>query len=65
MTGDSNPLTVSLSSFWAQGNGASPRREVEQISSVSSVKTWDEIVDWFEQQHEWLSLVSMFESAHG
>jgi hypothetical protein len=66
MTGDLNGLTVSLSSFWAPPKSGPPRRDADPNAATvgATENSWDELVDWFEQQHEWLLLVSSFENAH-
>jgi hypothetical protein len=68
MTGDPNALTIALSSFWSSTTGSSSSREADHNSCAGGAgsleNAWDELVDWFEQQHEWLTLVSSFENAY-
>jgi hypothetical protein len=62
MTADANGLLIPISSFWASPN-AGKQRETELSSSNSIENAWDELVDWFAQEHEWVTLVSSLESA--
>ena len=68
MSGDQHGLTISLSSFLTPTTGSISSRESELQTPAypagSSENAWDELVDWFEQQHEWVILVSSFENWH-
>ncbi len=65
MIGDANATMVSLASFWtpvSRGNSRRSETVTAVADSASGESVWDELVRWFEQQHEWAELVAMFES---
>jgi hypothetical protein len=63
MFGDLQPLSASLDSILSTGSPAPRGNSDFVVGSAFGERAWDELVEWFESEHEWIALVSSFEQA--
>lgn len=62
MMGEAGGLVVPLSSFWATKSRMGQHRADPTAPSgdaATAESTWNELVRWFEQEHEWAELVAL------
>jgi hypothetical protein len=63
MSAETNTLSVPIASFWTPVSSAVRRDQEISTASQPDNNAWDELVNWFAQEHEWLTLVSSFDTA--
>lgn len=61
MFGDLQPLSDALDSFHSTPPPVSRLSSDLVLGSAFGERAWDELVEWFESEHEWIVLVSSFE----